>query len=298
MINLTLGQEEAEILLKTFPHGVVALDLETTGLSPICDKIIEIAAVKVNPDGSLSSFETLVNPEVIIPEKTIAIHHITNDMVKNAPKLIDVLTEFKQFIGDLPLVAHNAKFDTGFVVYAYHQVGEALNICDVYDSVRLARAIYKRDKEELAEDELIPENFKLGTLAQFFQIQLESHHRALDDAYACLKVFAQSMLKLKPDNLPLAVKHRSFLFKLDDFNQLKDYDLPERLKPIHVSILNDEDVVIDYKGGTSPGGPRRVKPLAFLPMPQGIVLYAKCLVSDMYKSYSVKKIKGIILKQG
>jgi DNA polymerase III epsilon subunit family exonuclease len=296
MTKISLNKKEVEVLLEAFPKGLVALDLETTGLSPVCDRIIEIAAVKLYPNGVINTFETLINPEIKIPEKTIAIHNITDEMVKDSPKLLDVLSEFKTFVGNLPIVAHNAKFDTGFVVYAYHQVGEELNLSEVYDSVKMARAVYKKDQTKLQNEEKLPapENFKLGTLAQFFQVELLGHHRALNDAVACLKVFAHTISKLERKNLPLAVKHRSYLFKLDDFKQLKDYSLPEHLLPIYEKILKDEQVVINYKGGTNPGGPRPIKPLAFLPMPQGIVLYALCLTTNLFKSYSIKKIKGII----
>ncbi|MFZ4713465.1 MAG: PolC-type DNA polymerase III [Bacteriovoracaceae bacterium] len=291
MTKISLNKKEVEVLLQTFPKGLVALDLETTGLSPVCDRIIEIAAVKLFPNGQIATYETLINPEIPIPAKTTAIHNITDEMVKNSPKLLDVLIDFKNFIGTLPLVAHNAKFDTGFVVYAYHQVGEALNICEVYDSIKMARTVYKKDVEKETKT---PENYKLGTLATFFDVELLGHHRAMNDALACLKVFAHTISILEPKNLPLAVKLRSYLFNLDDFKQLNDYALPDVVLPIYQKILNDEIVTINYKGGTKPGGPRPIKPLAFLPMPQGIVLYAQCLTTNLYKSYSVKKIKGIV----
>lgn len=287
MLNISLTPEELQVLLQTFPQGVVALDLETTGLGPTYDKIIEIAAIKILPNGEIKTFSTLINPQIEIPARSTEIHHITNEMVKDSPNLYSVLPQFISFINQMPIVAHNAKFDIGFFVYAYHTAGLELSCNEIYDSCRMGRTVFKT----LQADEIAPENFKLGTLADYFNVELKSYHRATDDALACLKVFAHSIKRLDPINLPLAVKHRGYLFKFDDFKKNNGYEIPEKLKPIIECIKQNKEIEIEYRGGTTPHIPRKINPVSFLPMPFGLVLYAKCLQSNMMKSFSVKKIK-------
>lgn len=287
MLDISLTSEECQVLLQTFPQGVVALDLETTGLGPTYDKIIEIGAIKILPNGEIKTLSTLINPGMEIPARSTEIHHITNEMVKDSPTLEKTLPEFINFISDLPIVAHNAKFDIGFFVYAYHTAGLELSKNEIYDSCRMGRTVFKT----LIENEIAPENFKLGTLAEYFKINLESYHRATDDALACLKIFAHSIRRLEPINLPLAVKHRGYLFKFDDFKKNKEYEIPEKLKPIIECIEKNQEIEIEYRGGTTPHIPRKINPVSFLPMPFGLVLYAKCLQTNMMKSFSVKKIK-------
>ena len=98
---------ERETLFKHFPKGIIAFDLETTGLSPTFDHIVEISALKMTQGGE-ETFSTLVHPPIEIPEKVIAIHGITNSMVKDAPEREEVLKNFKDFIGGKALLAHNA----------------------------------------------------------------------------------------------------------------------------------------------------------------------------------------------
>ena len=75
---LAITPEEIASLLSLFPKGLVAVDLETTGLSPLVDKIIEIAAIKITPEGEVSTYHQLINPLIEIPEFTIQFHGLIN----------------------------------------------------------------------------------------------------------------------------------------------------------------------------------------------------------------------------
>ena len=103
------------LLLEKFPRGVIALDLEMTGLSPLNDHIIEIGAIKVTPNvAEAKIFDQLVSPPVKISSCSKAsseIHGITDQMVLGQPKLEVVLPKLFEFVGTLPIIAHNAKFD-------------------------------------------------------------------------------------------------------------------------------------------------------------------------------------------
>ena len=93
----------------------VVFDLETTGFSPIRDKIIEIGAVKVENGKITDKFSTFVNPGVPIPFEITRLTSITDQMVMDSPGIETVLPQFLEFVGDAVLVAHNASFDVGFI---------------------------------------------------------------------------------------------------------------------------------------------------------------------------------------
>ena len=94
---------------------MVAIDIETTGLDPARDAIIEIAAVRFNGHRVEAEWSTLVNPGKPIPAFITQLTGITNEMVRNAPNLQDVLQEFADFVGDDPVVGHNVRFDLSFL---------------------------------------------------------------------------------------------------------------------------------------------------------------------------------------
>lgn len=288
--NYNLDNQYIDLLLEYFPKGVVAFDLEMTGLSPLFDKIIEIAAVKVNPDRSIDYFHKLVNPQIDIPHKTIKYHGLTNEDVKDSPGIKKPLKEFVDFYADFPLIAHNAQFDIGYIVKANYENGNNFSLSSIYDSCKFSRALYKKQKENR------PESFKLSCLATFFEIDL-NHHRALDDAYVCLEVFARCIEEYKKrkveTNFEKNFKELSYLYKLNSFKKASDYILPKKLEPIKDAVKDQLECKIQYKGGTNGTEDRPIKPISILPMPQGLVLYAKCLISNYNKHFLVKKIKTI-----
>ena len=86
--KVSLSSKEVSTLLEFFPHGICAFDLEMTGLSPLIDKIIEIAAIKITPNGETSTYHSLVNPLITIPEHTIKYHGLHNEDLKDAPTTV------------------------------------------------------------------------------------------------------------------------------------------------------------------------------------------------------------------
>jgi DNA polymerase III subunit epsilon len=276
---------ELTILTKYFPRGIVAVDLEMTGLSPIFDKIIEMAAIKIDQDGQISTFHQLINPLVTIPESTIAYHGITNDMVREKPTLKKPLKDLIDFYGHLPLLAHNAQFDLGFIVRGHHEFNYSFSLSDIYDSCKFARIIYKKQEKK-------PENFKLSTLASFFEVNF-NHHQALDDAAASLKIFAHSLFEFENRTDKKNLKDLAFVFKINSFRKPADYELPKKLHPIKERLLTRELIHIKYRGSSTGDSFRPVKPIALLPMPQGLILYGECQIDNMNKHFMVKKIQDL-----
>ncbi|MGZ3790508.1 MAG: 3'-5' exonuclease [Bacteriovorax sp.] len=278
---MELINSERQTLLEFFPQGLIAIDLETTGLSPLVDRIIEIAAYKVTPEGE-SIFSTLIDPEIPIPPHTTAIHNITDDMVADSPTLIQVLEELKDFLGELPIVAHNAKFDLGFIVMGLQREKIKLSSASIYCSCKISRITHK---EAL--------NHKLGTLVKELNIPLINHHRALDDAYASLKIFLNALERLNPHKRAEELRAHGFLFSLDQFDELKSEELPAHLEELNKLVKEAAVIEIVYSGGNHKNKFRPVKLTSLINTPDGNILYARCLWSDMYKSFKLNKISAL-----
>lgn len=151
----------------------VVFDIETTGLSVINNKIIELAGVKMKDGKEIDRFSTLLNPHEKIPYHITQLTNINDDMVKDAPDLEPKLREFIDFIGNDVLVAHNARFDIGFIQANCKALGMPEVKNPVLDTLELARFIHPSLK-----------NHRLNTLADKYKISLENHHRAVDDSLA------------------------------------------------------------------------------------------------------------------
>ncbi len=150
------------------------IDLETTGGSPLNDRITEIGAVKVRAGECLGTLQTMVNPGCAIPPSITVLTGISEHMVSRAPRIEEVLGNLTDFIGDAVIVGHNVRFDVGFLNAALERDGrDALSDVRI-DTVTLAR--------RLLRDE-VP-NCKLGTLARQLRLAHQPSHRALDDAWA------------------------------------------------------------------------------------------------------------------
>lgn len=151
----------------------IVFDVETTGLSVVHNKLIEIAAVKMKDGKVLDEYATFVQPHEKIPYHIQQLTHITDDMLVGAPELADVLPKFIDFIGDDILVAHNARFDIGFMQAACKQLKFPELTNPVLDTLELARFLHPNLK-----------NHRLNTLTDKFKVSLENHHRAIDDSLA------------------------------------------------------------------------------------------------------------------
>ena len=277
--SLSLSPEEISSILTLYPKGLVAVDLETTGLSPLVDKIIEIAAVKISESGEVSTFHQLINPLIEIPLFTIQFHGLTNEDLKSSPTIKKPLKAFWEFVGRHPMIAHNSTFDLGYLIKSSHDFQIEFPPLDIYDSCRYARAIYKGH-------ETGPVNFKLSTLSNFVGFNLQ-HHVAIEDTYACLKILAH-LGKVEGDH-KLALE-KSFVFRLSNFNRNECFNFSTRLKGLTEMVLRRELVQLDYRGGSKMGRTRPVRPIGLMPLPKGPVLFAECLITGMNKSFVLKKI--------
>ncbi len=160
-------------------------DIETTGLSFRTEKITELGAIKIKNGEIVDTFECFVNPEKPIPYEVINVTHITDDMVRDAKTIEQVLPEFLEFVGDSVLVAHNANFDIGFIRNFAKKQG--LKFDNTYiDTLTIARDMFPDYKK-----------FKLGIIAENLGIRVDVAHRALDDVKTLVKVFEVMIRNIK-----------------------------------------------------------------------------------------------------
>ena len=156
---------------------VVAFDLETTGLDSVYDEIIEIGAVKFFENGRIEKFNSLVSTDRPIPFFVSQLTGIDNEMILDAPGIDKVLPNFLDFVGDAPLIAHNADFDLSFIREAARKLGIKSLRNRIFDTLLIARLLYPNCL-----------NHQLETLSLLFNFKMDNQHRALDDAEACLAI--------------------------------------------------------------------------------------------------------------
>ena len=146
-LSLELSEDNLKSLrkFKDFAQSdsLVFFDLETSGLSPIIHEIIEIAGVKFDGSSKAKLFHSLVKPKNSLTEDNMAVHGIRNEDLANAPDLTSVLKEFLNFIGEAPLIAHNAQFDIGFLISDIWKKKFEIKNNDVFDSCLIARIGHK-----------------------------------------------------------------------------------------------------------------------------------------------------------
>lgn len=148
----------------------IVLDTETTGLDYTKEKIIEFAAVRLENGKIKDTFQTLINPEQHIRKSSMAVHGITEEMVADAPTEAEILPKIQEFIGDYPIVAHNAIFDHSFLNEAYKRVFKKKFENEKIDSQQMFK--------EICPD---LDSHGLVALTEKFHVELENHHRAMDD---------------------------------------------------------------------------------------------------------------------
>ncbi len=207
---------------QTFADTFVVFDIETTGFSPVKDRIIEIGAVKVENGVITDRFSTFVNPERPIPYEIEKLTSITDAQVLPAPTIEVILPKFLEFVKDAVLVAHNASFDMSFIQENCRRLGVGADFTYV-DTLALART-------------LLPNQGKhtLDAVAKTLMIGLANHHRAVDDAECTAHIFVKFMQLLEAKGIQT----------LHDANELTKAS-PEairRLPSYHCIVLAKNDL--------------------------------------------------------
>jgi DNA polymerase-3 subunit epsilon len=184
------------------------VDLETTGTNPIWDRITEIAVIHVDQAGEERRWQTLINPEKGIPDQIVALTGINNEMVRQAPAFADISGELHELLQDTVLIAHNARFDYGFLKNAFKQQGLGYRpkiIC----TVKLSRSLRPEERYH-----------NLAAICTRLGIERKEAHRAMADADALDKLVASLLKSHGSEAVEAAVR-----------KQLAKPSLPVHLEP-------------------------------------------------------------------
>ncbi len=199
----------------------VVFDLETTGLSPKKEQIIEISAVKVRKGSCAETFDRLVNPERPIPFRIEELTGISDAMVADAPAIEEVLPEFMDFCRDCAMVAHNASFDMSFLETFCKRLSLPCDKTSI-DTIALAQILLPSLKR-----------FRLETVAKAVGVPLENHHRAGDDARCTAEIFVKFIGMLKERGITTLAKLNALGYS--SVEQIK------KLRPHHAILLAKND---------------------------------------------------------
>lgn len=214
-LSLAPRAQKGESLL-AFVADYTAIDLETTGLDPRRDSVIEFGAIRVRGNCIDERFSALVNPGRLLSPFITELTGITDDMLCFAPPLEDVLPDFLTFVGEDVVVGHNVNFDLGFIRAACRLMGAGRFDNDYVDTMRLSRRLFPQHAHH-----------RLGDLVARFGIGEAVEHRALADVaqtidcYEYMKAYAarRGMARVLPEHKQRAVSAREITPGRGDFDE-------------------------------------------------------------------------------
>lgn len=161
----------------------VVIDIETTGLSHIDNKITEVSAIKFEYWQPVIIFATLINPKTYIPENITKLTGITDEMVKNSPAFSDILFDLTNFIGSNNIVGHNLEFDLKFLYF--NGLDILSNKRKYYDTLQIAKRTLKSFNSKYPDRYYDVDDYKLTTLCEYYKIRGNLYvHRAESDCMA------------------------------------------------------------------------------------------------------------------
>jgi DNA polymerase III subunit epsilon len=261
----------------------VAVDLETTGLIPGHDRIVEIGAVAFSPAGGVASeYSELVNPGIPIPRAASRVSGITDDMVNGRPAVCAVLPSFLAFLGDAVPVAHNAAFDVGFLAADAARLALAAPSTPVIDTRALARAVAPGRR-----------SYSLEALFRDLGLVAGSAHRALADAHSCRMLFLACLERLdaagaKTDPADLAAIGGPVI------------DLAARAPSALATVValsraieRGADMEIAYESAAKERTFRRIQPLSFSIVGGAAAVVAFCRLRGARRTFLVDSIREI-----
>ncbi len=261
----------------------VVFDIETTGFSPVKNKIIEIGAVKVSDGEIVDRYSAFVNPQVPIPFEIEKLTGIRDDMVIDAPLIEEILPQFLEFCQDAVLVAHNAGFDMSFIIENTSRLGMKREFTYV-DTLGIARV-------------LLPGQAKhtLDAIAKTLGISLENHHRAVDDAEATAEIFVKMIPMLREQGADTLAKVNAM--------GASSPDIIKRLPSYHAIILAQNNIgrenlytLVSESHITYYSKRPRVPKSLLMKYREGLILGSACEAGELYRALLEGKADSEIAK--
>lgn len=200
---------------------LIFFDIETTGLRPLFNEIIEIGAIKVINGVIVDEFELLIKPKKEISEFITELTGIDNEMVKNAVNEKEALTQFKNFVKNTTLIGHNVKFDYSFLQHKYskYKINDNLNANLTIDTLNMAIILLKE------MNQYDTKSFRLNKLLNYYDEEINEHHRAKSDSESTYKLFNYMMSnftsKKKDENDDFIVTIGFNDYKINSFKKME-----------------------------------------------------------------------------
>ena len=210
-------------------RSYIAVDIETTGLRPDEDAIIEIGAVKYEDGVVVDTYTSFINPGVRLPNHIVKLTGITDEMLKDARKIEEVLPEFLEFFDSDFILGHNIKFDFSFLKTAAMRIGHKFEKHGI-DTLRLAKLMHPELSSRTLE-----------AMCKEYNIKRENKHRAYDDAKAAAELYEELLKKCiinknqydeqfepvaliyKPKKQePMTAKQKKYLLDLMEYHKIND----------------------------------------------------------------------------
>lgn len=265
----------------------VAFDVETTGLSPVANRLVELSGVRFSQNReSFETFSTLINPEVPIPKEVTAIHGITDDMVTHSPKFKAAVENFVNWAGEESVfMAHNANFDVEFVRVNLARAGLPCPSNHVVDTLTLAREFLRETP-----------NHQLKTVVEHLDLPRGDYHRALADSVHVKNAFLKMSETYKLNTWEdLCINGSVTSFNYDRWVEDSYNNLPEKtmevVDRIRKAIEESAFVNMEYNGAYK--SKRTVQPTAIIHSRGNFYLTAFCRRAQAERTFRVDKIASV-----
>ncbi len=259
----------------------IAFDTETTGMWAAVNRVVEIAAVKFTlGDGEIGRFQTLIDPERVMPPEVIVVHGITDDMVSGQPTAAKILPKFLEFCGDDILIAHNAPFDIGFIGYELSRAGMAFGDNLVLDTVDIFHRFFPG----------LP-SYSLLNLIKHFRLADSQEHRALSDA-----LFVRKLFELASEKFP-SLGNKADFKKFLYVHSLKNWvdetaTLPDEFADLNYAVERKVRIEIVYSGSTDPQLPRVIRPIQVIKKGRYYYIHAFCEQAGAERTFRLDRIQS------
>jgi DNA polymerase-3 subunit epsilon len=257
------------------------VDVETTGLDPgRGDRVCEIAVIRQEPGGLEREFVSFIDPGMEISPGAFAVNKITPEMLAGAPRFLDLIDRIDALLSDAVLVAHNARFDIGFLRAEYARCGRAFPELAVIDTVFLARKHFQ-----------FPSN-RLEAVANALGVRKRQDHRALADARMTQKILQIRVEQIFSDApVPIAQVVNSLAdlpyVPVNDLSDLDALNIPPSLVDV---IRREGELRIVYVAATGGRSTRRIRARKVVRLGSHMYLVADCLERNAQRHFRLDRV--------
>ena len=258
-----------------------AFDIETTGLTPVVDRIVEIGAVRFCGNQVVDTFDELVDPLRPISHGASSVNGITDEMVQGKPTIEEVLSRFLEFLGDAVPVAHHAPFDVGFLAYEISRLNLSTPDRPVLDTCVIPKRLFPHAG-----------SYSLENLARFLGIKSETFHRALADAMVCMKILNRCVVEmggLEQVSLSGILEMNGHSVGLCTGGIVLD----EPYQPLQAALENGDEMEITYRDARGALSARTITPLSLGVFRGAVMMEAFCHLRKGKRNFRLDRIVEI-----